>query len=114
MHIENESFRDRLKTSANRSDNFFQYCKFSGFGEEGSHIGSNFIDCVFEDCNFYMVMFNVASLVGVVFKNCEFRGSSFSSCRIVECRFESCRFTTNNLGGVCSFNDSRWYGCKQT
>jgi uncharacterized protein YjbI with pentapeptide repeats len=113
MHIENEHFQVRLKKPANWSDNFFQYCVFSGFDEDGAHIDSNFVDCAFEDCDFYWAMFNVATLVGVVFKNCEFRGSSFSSCRIVECKFENCRFLADNLGGMCSFDDSQWYGCKQ-
>jgi uncharacterized protein YjbI with pentapeptide repeats len=58
-------------------------------------------------------LFNLATFVGVNFKNCTFHGCSFAGCRFVECEFDACNFTRDKLGGDCSFERSRWYACRQ-
>jgi fluoroquinolone resistance protein len=113
MHIENESFSHRLPRSVKWEEHVFQYCTFTGFNEEGAHVDSIFIDCVFEGCEFYWGLFNTTTLAGVVFKNCRFRGCGFPGCRFVECAFENCDFTVDAFGKSCRFADSRWYACSQ-
>lgn len=113
MQIDNEVFEHRLTEDAGWDGQVFRYCTFRAFDAEGPHITSEFIDCLFEGCELYWALFNNATLVGVTFKHCRFRGCSFAGCRVVECTFENCDFTEDNLGGSCSFEGSRWYGCQQ-
>lgn len=112
MQIDNEVFERRLPKKIPWGDQAFRFCEFRDIQAEGPHITSSFIDCIFDRCDLYWALFNIATLVGVTFKNCDFRGCSFAGCRIVECTFENCRFMDDNLGGGCSF-DSQWYGCRQ-
>lgn len=113
MQIESEIFSVHLTESANWEGDVFQFCTFFGLDEEGAHVTGGFIDCTFEGCEFYIVLFNCATLVGVTFKNCHFRGCRFPGSRLVECTFENCRFDADNMGGECGFEESRWYACKQ-
>jgi uncharacterized protein YjbI with pentapeptide repeats len=113
MQIENEVFQRHMTEPASWDEHIFQFCTFSRFDAEGVHVTANFIDCKFEDCDFYLALLNGATLVGVAFRNCQFSGCAFPGCRFVECTFDNCRFTADNLGGECRFDDSRWYGSKQ-
>ena len=113
MQVYSEVFQKHLPKAISWSDQAFGCCEFHGIDGEGLHMTSSFIDCIFDRCDLYWVLFNTTALVGVKFRNCDFRGCSFSGCRIVECTFENCRFMADNLGGDCHFNGSRWYGCTQ-
>lgn len=113
MQIESEVFSGHLTESASWEDDVFRFCTFSGLNEEGAHVTAGFIDCTFEDCEFYMALFNCATLVGVTFKNCLFSGCGFPGSRLAECTFDNCSFDADNLGGACRFEESRWYACKQ-
>jgi uncharacterized protein YjbI with pentapeptide repeats len=113
MQVDDESFRNRLKKPVSWDEHTFRFCTFSSVEAAGAHITSNFIDSTLEDCDFYWALFNMATLVGVKFKNCRFRGAIFSGSLFVECTFENCEFTVDAFGGDCTFEDSRWYACKQ-
>ncbi|WP_423372883.1 pentapeptide repeat-containing protein [Dyella acidisoli] len=114
MQIENETFEHRLSKPLSWEEHVFRFCEFRDIDGQGLHITSEFIDCEFDDGDFYWALFNGIALVGVTFRNCRFRGCSFSGCRVVECSFEHCEFTQDNLGGDCTFRGSRWYACKQS
>ena len=114
MQIENETIERRLFKPASWEEQTFRFCRFRNVDGQGLHVISDFIDCEFESGDFYWAHFNVVVFVGVVFKNCRFRGCAFSDCRLVECRFENCEFAQDNLGSNCTFEGSRWYGCKQS
>jgi uncharacterized protein YjbI with pentapeptide repeats len=113
MQIDSTDFLTALSKGVKWEENVFRYCTFAKLRYEGAHVTSEFIDCRFEDCDWYWGLFNSATFVGVKFKNCSFRGSSFSGCRFVECEFDDCNFNPDNLGGACSFEGSRWYACSQ-
>lgn len=114
MQIENETFERRVSKPLSWEDHVFRFCEFRDIDGQGLHITSDFIDCKFENGDFYLALFNVVTLVGVTFKNCRFWGCNFSDCRFVECNFEHCEFTKDNVGGDCTFKESRWYACKQS
>jgi uncharacterized protein YjbI with pentapeptide repeats len=114
MQITNKVFETRLPRDMSWEDQVFQFCEFRDIQGEGLHITSAFLDCTFSQCDLYWVLGNIATFVGVTFRGCTFSGCSFSGCRFVECTFQDCRFTKSNLGGNCSFDGSRWYGCTQS
>ncbi len=78
----------------------------------GGHVTSIFLESTFSNIDWYWGTFNDSRFVTCTFKNCTFRGTAFLSCCFVECNFDSCRFAHDNVGGQCSFDDSRWYGCE--
>ena len=114
MQIDSETFVGKLAATANWEESVYRYCTFDRIEHEGLHVTSAFLDCRFESCDLYWALFNTATFVGVEFKDCVFRGCAFSGCCFVECRFDSCSFENDNLGGSCTFDDTRWYGCAQT
>ena len=113
MPIENEVFENCAPEEISWEDQVFVFCTFRGIRGEGLHNDASFIDCTFEQCDFYLCMFNVATLVGVTFKHCDFHGGSFAGCRLVECVFDNCNFGNDNMGGEWRADGSRWYGCSQ-
>jgi uncharacterized protein YjbI with pentapeptide repeats len=113
MQIDSEKFERKHPPSVGWREHCFQYCTFIDLVEEGGSIESVFLACDFRNCEWYWGLFNIAVFVGVTFTDCTFRGASFSGCKFVECEFVRCKFTLDNLGGSCSFNDSRWYNCSQ-
>lgn len=113
VQIESEVFSGHLTGAANWEDDVFRFCTFSGLYEEGAHVTAAFVDCTFEGCEFYTALFNCATFVGVTFKSCHFRGCGFPGSRLAECTFDGCSFDADNFGGGCSFEESRWYACKQ-
>jgi len=114
MQIDSETFDRELAGPATWEEQTFRYCTFQNFEVDGPHITANFIDCIFDHCDMYWALFNVATLVGVTFRDCQFRGCAFSGCRFVECTFENCQFTTDNFNKPCRFEGTRWYNCKQS
>lgn len=115
MQIGGETYSGKLAKPASWDECTFLYCSFDGVRAEGAHVTSVFVDCRLEGCDLYWAHFNLATLVGVTFKDCVFRGCAFNGCRFLECRFEGCSFVNDNLGGGCRFDDgNRWYGCVQT
>ncbi|MFL6657158.1 MAG: pentapeptide repeat-containing protein [Massilia sp.] len=111
--FEAQTFKTKLKKPASWSDSVFQYCYFEDFDSEGADMGSHFIACTFDRCEWYWGHFNCAVLVGVKFNNCRFRGTGFSGCKFVECEFVDCSFELDNLNSPCRFEDIGWYGCSQ-
>lgn len=95
------------------SDHVFRYCKFHKL-EDSREIEATFLSCDFTNCDFYWALFNVASFFRCKFENCIFAGASFADCRLMECAFVKCSFTKDNMGGDCSFENTKWYGCSQT
>jgi uncharacterized protein YjbI with pentapeptide repeats len=77
----------------------------------GAHIASVFVECTFANTEFYWVLFNGARFVSSTFQSCAFLGATFADCLFVECTFDNCRFAKDNMGGDCSSENTRWYGC---
>jgi len=113
MPIDNEVFEGSLEGIPWEEQELFIYCSFRQIEGAGICIEAAFIDCTFERCDFYLSMFNGATLVGVTFKNCAFHGGSIVDCRLVECVFDNCQFGNDNLGGELRLDGTRWYGCSQ-
>lgn len=114
MLFESQQFDTRLKKPVGWSDNVFRYCDFVHINTEGGDVDSVFLNCTFQNCEWYWGLFNLAVLVQVKFTNCTFRGTAFSGSKFVECEFVDCEFTLDNLNGECSFDDVTWYGCVQS
>jgi len=91
-----------------------RYETFENFATEGGVIDGVFLGCSFTNVDWYWGLFNMSVFVESTFQGCTFRGSAFSGCIFVECTFVGCHFVKDNLGGECSFEDSRWYGCQQS
>jgi uncharacterized protein YjbI with pentapeptide repeats len=96
-------------------DHIYRYCTFEHLDDEkiATAIDATFLGCRFKNIEFYWTLFNSVLFHDCKFENCTFLGASFAGCRFVDCSFESCIFTQDNLGGCCTYKDSRWYGCKQ-
>ena len=114
MHVASALFAAKLPSSPGWSGHFFQYCDFKAVVEEGGSVDSTFEGCTFTGCDWYWTLFNVATFVRSKFVGCKFRGCSLAGCILVECEFVDCEFTIDNLGGACSFDDTRAYGCITT
>jgi uncharacterized protein YjbI with pentapeptide repeats len=93
------------------SDDVFRYCRFKNL--EANQVDATFLSCVFSKCDFYWTLFNVALFSECQFENCTFAGITFADCLFIECTFVECSFTKGNLGGPCTSENTRWYGCKQ-
>ncbi|OGA80325.1 MAG: hypothetical protein A2711_11965 [Burkholderiales bacterium RIFCSPHIGHO2_01_FULL_63_240] len=113
-YYESEEFQKRGSLPSGWEESSFKYCEFKLLEIEGGGFGGVLVGCVFENSEFYWSLFNSGIFVDVEFKNCVFRGVSFAGCVFTECRFIGCTFTNDNMGGTCSFPDSRWYACTQT
>jgi uncharacterized protein YjbI with pentapeptide repeats len=94
-------------------DHIFRFCTFEQLDEDkiATAVDATFLGCRFKNIDFYWTLFNNVLFHDCEFKDCTFRGVSFAGCRFVDCSFESCVCTQDNLGGSCSFERSRWYGC---
>ncbi|MGE0332411.1 MAG: pentapeptide repeat-containing protein [Ramlibacter sp.] len=92
-------------------DGVLRYCEVVGIDIQGRGLEGVFLDCTFDRCRWYWSLFNVATLVGVTFRQCDFAGVSFAGCRFVECRFEACTFSSDAFGKPCSFSGNTWHGC---
>lgn len=92
----------------------FKYCSFSDLtdGFQAS-VEADFLSCTFNGVEFYWSLFNSILVYDCTFENCSFRGASFADSRFVDCKFINCQFTPGNIGGDCSFDSSKWYGCTQ-
>ena len=113
MQVSSKVYEGSVGNNTEWSEMSFRYCEFKDVTTEGAHVDSEFVRCKFADCDFYWGLFNLAVFIGVKFENCKFRGCSFADCIFVECEFRHCDFVFDNLGGNCSFDGTRWYGCKQ-
>lgn len=103
--------QDNLK-SVNWEEEFYKYCNFENFSIEGGHIDSDFIDCSFDNVEWYWGIFNIVNFVDCIFNNCIFRGSAFPDCKFVECEINNCRFIKDNLDSDCTFENASSYNCK--
>jgi uncharacterized protein YjbI with pentapeptide repeats len=92
-----------------------KYCEFSDIANDDFWMSmeSDFIDCSFENIQWYGALFNCQTIIGCAFTNCTFQGVTFASCRLVDCEFNTCKFMPDNLGGDCHFDDNKVYGCYQ-
>lgn len=114
VYFESMDFERNHSLPEGWEEGSFKYCTFNRLDIEGKEFGGVLVGCVIDGCDWYWTLFNTAIFVNVEFKNCTFRGVSFSGCSFTECQFVGCKFMKNNLGGDCSFNDSRWYACSQS
>jgi uncharacterized protein YjbI with pentapeptide repeats len=114
MHFESETYGDPGGNGPKWDDNFYRFCVFESISTEGSNNFAFFDRCEFSKCEWYWGHFNGAHFVNVKFRSCTFRGSFFSDCKFVECEFEDCTFTEDNLGAGCTFNEIKWFDCRQT
>jgi uncharacterized protein YjbI with pentapeptide repeats len=97
------------------SDHVFRYCRFEKLEDSVTRqVDATFLSCVFSKCDFYWSLFNVALFSECKFENCTFAGVTFADCLFIECTFVECSFTKSNLGGPCTSENTRWYGCKQS
>ncbi len=114
MYFESTDFDRNGSLPRGWEEGTFKYCNFSNLEMEGGSVSWVLVGCVIETSEWYWGIFNTATLVSVVFKNCVFRGTSFAGCTFTECQFIGCQFIKDNLDGDCSFDDSRWYACSQS
>ncbi len=69
----------------------FEDCTFENLNLTNTNFGShngNYINCIFEKCNFKGRLFNFSRYVNCTFKNCKlvninFSGSSFQNCKFI-------------------------------
>ncbi|MBI5091571.1 MAG: pentapeptide repeat-containing protein [Candidatus Hydrogenedentes bacterium] len=92
----------------------YRFVRFTGLSMEGGHIDAAFLTCTFTRIDWYWGIFNCAVFVECQFEDCIFLGAAFPDCKFVECSFVRCRFAKDNMGGDCSFDGAKWYGCTQT
>ena len=96
-------------------DHVFRYCKFEGLKDsDARQIDATFLYCSFRGCHFYWALFNTALFFQCKFENILFQGASFADCRFIDCSFVACKFLESNMGGPCTFEDTKWYGCTQS
>ena len=112
MFAESERFESKQALPKGWEGGVFRDCDFIGLPFDGGGPHGVFVDCTFERCGWYWSLFNVATFIGVVFRECEFSGVSFAGCRFVACRFERCRFTNDAFEKPCSFTDNHWLACE--
>lgn len=92
-------------------ENYFKFCDFENCSVEGGTVCSDFVDCSFNDVDWYWGLFSASNFVKCLFKDCVFRGSSFPDSRFVECTLTNCRFVKDNLDGDCDFSRTVAYSC---
>jgi len=92
----------------------YRYSTIEGFSVNGGHVDAAFLFCNLCELDVYGCIFNLCVFVDCTFENCTFRGTAFPGCKFVDCTFTGCQFIQDNLGGECSFDDTRWYGCTQS
>ena len=92
-------------------ENYFKYCTFDGFSQEGEVVSSDFVSCSFRNVEWYMSLFTHTNFVDCKFVNCVFLGSTFADSRFIECTMENCRFMRNNLDSECKFPGTVAYRC---
>jgi len=115
MLIEEATYTQCNYSRLEWKDHVFRFCQFEGLSAERvASIESCFLSCSFERDEWYAILFNGAVFVEVTFTDCVFRGCTFAGCKFVDCELTNCNFTNDNLGGSCTFPDTRWYGCKQS
>jgi len=115
MLIENMEYSKSHAPPELSEDHVFRYCRFEGLGDaEIRGFDATFLACTFKECDYYWALFNVAIFAECKFENCTFRGVTFAGCLFVECSFVGCSFTESNMGGPCTFENTRWYGCNQS
>lgn len=114
MIVESEEVTDAMPVLfAGIEDVIFRFCTIKGFHADGGHASGAFLSCTLNNLDIYWGLFNECLFAGCCFENCTFRGTGFPGCCFVECEFIGCNFIKDNLGGECSFDEARWYGCKQ-
>jgi uncharacterized protein YjbI with pentapeptide repeats len=92
----------------------FRYCRFDKLQENQTGlVDSDFLNCTFKNCDFYWSAVPVVLFYACTFENCTFRGVSFRGCTFVSTSFTDCTFTRSNLGGDCSFDETKWFDCSQ-
>jgi uncharacterized protein YjbI with pentapeptide repeats len=111
MHHESVTFATskEVKKALAASNEIFRYCHFESAELEGGESDGVFLNCTFQDLEWYWGLFNLALFVECKFERCTFRGTSFTGCRFVECSFDECRFLPDNLGGLCSASETNVY-----
>ena len=114
MQFDSETYAPTSENAPDWAENSFRYCDFRNLKNEGARVHAFFLGCDFSECDWYWGHFGSAIFVNVKFKACKFQGSFFADCKFVECEFEDCSFTTDNLGMECTFNENKWFDCKQT
>lgn len=114
IYVESTDFERNKSLPKGWEEGTFKYCNFRNLDIEGAGFGGVLVGCVIEGCEWYWSLFNTTTFVSVKFENCVFRGGSFAGCSFTECQFIGCKFIEDNLGGDCSFRESRWYACTQS
>jgi uncharacterized protein YjbI with pentapeptide repeats len=102
--------RENLQ-STSWDENFFKYCAFDGFSQEGGVVTSDFVTCTFQDVEWYDGLFTQVNFIDCKFVNCVFLGSTFADNRFVECTLTNCRFVKDNLDAACTFPGTVAYAC---
>jgi uncharacterized protein YjbI with pentapeptide repeats len=92
-------------------ENYFKYCTFDGFSQEGGVVSSDFVSCSFRDVEWYWGLFTLANFINCSFVNCVFRGTTFAESRFVECTMTNCRFLRDNLDSECTFPGTVAFRC---
>ena len=95
-------------------DNYFIFCYFEGFANDGGIISSDFINCSFSNIDWYWGIFTLANFIDCKFENCTFRGTDFSDSKFIKCKLSNCNFVKDNLKGDCDFLGAIAFGCQVT
>jgi uncharacterized protein YjbI with pentapeptide repeats len=114
MLFDHQTITDATQLLNSSEEAVFRYSAFEDFSFEGGHTDAAFLFCTFTRLKAYWGHFNLGVFLECRFEDCTFRGTAFSGCRFVECSFLRCHFVKDNLGGECSFEDTKWYGCTQS
>jgi uncharacterized protein YjbI with pentapeptide repeats len=94
--IENSLFEKCLFKKVDFSDfsdhkNNFNECTFieCNFNSSGiGYDGSEFLECIFDNCKFTKTIFNRPEFIGVIFKNCRIKNIDFNASSFEDCSFE--------------------------
>ena len=89
----------------------YEKCSFVKVNAEGVHLsGTVFIDCVFDNSDFYWCYGDGVKFLRCKFDHCDLRGSFYNTI-FIECDFEFNQYGTNNLGGTTEWIDTVVINC---
>jgi uncharacterized protein YjbI with pentapeptide repeats len=110
--VRSQAITPKNVASVEWSDAYFKLCAFSGFAMEGQYVSSDFVDCSFQDLDWYWGLFTHSNFVGCRFQDCTFAGTGFPDTRFIDCRFTNCSFVKDEFGRECDLTKTLDYGCK--
>ena len=81
-------------------------CNFENIGYEGKELSSKFINCKFDEVNFYWATVITPIFIKCIFQSCDLR-AYFNDVLFYDCTFINCLTGDDNLG--C---ETKWLGAE--